>query len=74
MGECPQFVDGLVDLVAEVVQHRAGCLVSASLEAPRGYRYADSQRGEALLDTVVKVLTEALAVGVPRPRRGGSRR
>jgi hypothetical protein len=56
--------DCLVDLVDEPVQCRAGIGVAAALEAVRGDREPDPQSGQPLLNPVVEVSPDSLAVSV----------
>ena len=57
-------VDGLLDLVSEPFQCRAGVRVAALLEALRSEREANPQPGQTLLNSVVEVSLDALAIGV----------
>jgi hypothetical protein len=64
MRERPHLVDRSVDFIADVGQHQAGLSVVTSLEALTRQRDSDPQRGQPLLNPIVKVLAEPLACGI----------
>jgi len=62
--ERTNLLDGLLDLVSEAVQCRAGVRVAALLEGVSSEREANPQPRQTLLYSVVEVSLDALTVGV----------
>ena len=62
--ECTDLVDGLLDLLSETIQCRAGVRVAAVLEVLSSEREPNPQPGQTLLKSVVEVSLDALTISV----------
>ena len=73
MREATQLVNHVVDVVTEPLQYRAGLGLAALAEAVGSEAEPDSQRRQMLLNAVVKVLGNTLALRIPRRQYVASR-
>src|SRR5947209_19752027 len=66
MRELAQFLDRLLDFIAEGCQGRSGVLVAARAKVVGGDREPNPHRCQGLLRAVVKILSDALSLDIAR--------